>query len=250
VAGRRARRAAGRHFLASKRLAETLVGDAGISRRDLVVEIGAGSGRLTVPLAASAARVLAVELDGLLAAELRRRFAGTPHVTVVEGDALRVPLPPLPFRVVGNLPFAHTTAILRRLLEDPVLPLDRADVIVQWEVARKRVAIFPSTLLGVVWSARWELALERRLPASCFEPPPQVDAGVLRIVRRERSLVPAAELSRFAEFVRGGFDGRPLWHGAACKRTLRQLGLGPGVRPSDLDAHAWAAVFGAVRRTL
>jgi 23S rRNA (adenine-N6)-dimethyltransferase len=215
-----------------------------------VVEIGAGSGRLTAPLAATAARVVALELDGLLATELRRRFAGAPHVTVVEGDALRVPLPQLPFRVVGNLPFTHTTAILRRLLGDPGLPLDRADVIVQWEVARKRVAVCPSTVLGVVWSARWELALERRLPAGCFEPPPQVDAGVLRIVRRERPLVPGDELSRFAAFVRSGFDGRPLWRGAACKRTLRQLGLGPGARPCDLDAHAWAALFGAVRRTL
>jgi 23S rRNA (adenine-N6)-dimethyltransferase len=246
VAGRRAqgariasRRAHGRHFL-RPRLAEALVEQAGIRPGEHVVDLGAGSGRLTRALCAAGASVTAVELDPELAAALRTRVAAT----VVEGDALRVALPREPFRVLANVPFDQTTAILRRLLDEPAAPLERADLVVQWEVARKRTAVWPATLLGVLWGPWWELTLVRRLPARCFEPAPAVDAGLIRIVRREPALVPIGERARFAAFV------REAWHGGGIRapaRTLRELGLGRRQQPRDLDAHAWVALYRAVR---
>ena len=104
---------------------------------ELIVELGAGDGRLTAELARRARRVVAIEVDPRLAGKLRRRFE------VVEGDALAVRLPSEPFRVVGNIPFHRTTAILRHLLDDLGLPLERADLIVQLEVARKRTSVVP-----------------------------------------------------------------------------------------------------------
>lgn len=106
-----------------------------------------------------------VELDAELAAGLRGRFDG-----VVEGDALRVPLPRERFAVVANLPFGSGTAILRRVL-DPRVPLRRADVIVEWGLAAKRAAVWPSTQLSSYWSAWFELSLTRRLPRCVFAPP-------------------------------------------------------------------------------
>lgn len=209
---------------------------------ELVLDLGAGSGRLTAELARSGARVHAIELDPVDAASLRRLSASRPNVTVVEADALRVPLPRDPFRVVANLPFGRTTAILRRLLDDPRVPLVRADVIVEWDLARKRAACWPSTLLGVCWSAWYELVLVRRLPRACFGPPPSVDAALLRIERRPAPLVRVDEARRFTAFVRRGFE-HDLPRGRAAKAACRALGIPRAATARELDVYQWAALF-------
>ena len=145
---------------------------------------------------------------------------------MVEGDARTLALPREPFRVVANLPFAGTNDILRRLLGDDSR-LVRADVIVDWGVAVKRAVPWPSTVRSVVWGARFETTLARRLPRSCFDPPPSVAAGVLVIRRRQVPLVPADCQGAYARFVAEGF----------------RRGVGRGRLPRDLDAHAWAELF-------
>ena len=191
----RARRGHGRHFLRSSKLAAELVRAAGVGRGDLVLDLGAGSGMLTSALTRAGARVTAVEIDAQLCAVLRRRFD-----VVVEGDALRVPLPREPFKVVANLPFEGATGILRRLLH-PGVPLLRADVIVEWGLATKRAAVWPSTQLGTLWAASHELSVTRHLPRAAFVPPPSVDAGVLRIVRRSDPLVAPGDLRAYGAFL-------------------------------------------------
>ena len=238
-------RAPDRHFL-RQRLAAAVVAGAHVQQHELVLDIGAGTGRLTRELVRAGARVQAIELDPRQADQLRRRFAGCRAVTVVEGDALRVPLPQEPFRVVANVPFGRTTAILRRLLDDPRVPLVRADVIVEWGLARKRAACSPSSLLGVCWSAWFEPLLVRRLPRGCFEPPPSVDAGLLRLARRSEPLVAIRDAPAFRRFVRHGFeDGLPA--GRAAKRVYRELGVARGTTARELDVYQWAELFDALR---
>src|SRR5437660_1329254 len=84
-----------------------------------------------------------------------------------EDDAVALRLPDEPFAVVANLPFAVGTAILRRLLGDPGVPLIQVDVIVEWGLAAKRTAVWPSTVLGCTWGAWYELTLSRRVPRAC-----------------------------------------------------------------------------------
>jgi 23S rRNA (adenine-N6)-dimethyltransferase len=237
-------RARGQHFLRSSALATDIVRAAGLAPGELVVDLGAGTGILTSALARAGAEVVAVELDPLLAAELRRRFP-----RVLEGDARRVPLPREHYRIVANLPFDGSTEILRRVLADS--NLRAADVILQWEAAAKRAAVWPSTSLGVIWAAAFELTLARRLPPEVFAPPPAVDAAVLRATRRREPLVPAGEAQRYAAFVHGGFKRglRSIAPPLTLKRLARELGFPQRARPCDLDAHHWAALFRAVRRT-
>jgi 23S rRNA (adenine-N6)-dimethyltransferase len=242
----RAQRGRGRHFLRSSKLAAELVRAVGIQRGDLVLDLGAGAGALTGALARVGARVVAVEIDATHAADLRLRFP-----VVVEGDARRIHLPAEPFKVVANLPFHGSTAILRRLF-DPRVPLERADVIVDWAVATKRAAVWPSTELGVYWSAWFELSVTLRLPRSVFAPPPSVDAGVLRAVRRTRPLVAVEEGRRYAAFLARGFRESPRavagWR--TLKRLEAELGFDRGASARDLDAHQWAALFDrSVRRS-
>ncbi len=217
------RRSNSQNFLASTALAEQLVRDANVERRDLVVEIGAGSGILTAALARRAGRVRAIEVDPVWTGRLRERFVAWENVEVIEGDARRVPLPNQPFRVVANLPFGATTALLHQLLDDPATALERADLVLQWEVARKRAGR-PRTALSASWSPWWRFRLGRRLPRTAFRPPPAVDAGVLVIERRRAPLLPVEAHEAFRHFVQALFAG-----------TIA----------GDLDARQWTALFAA-----
>ena len=202
----------GQHFLGSPQLAERLVADAGVHGGDRVVDFGAGTGVLTAALARKASSVLAIEIDASLAERLARRFAATPNVVVMHADVGDVPLPCTPFRVVANPPFGRTAAILHRLLDHPEGGLVRADLVVQWQVARHRVRVGegpPIDLLGAIWGPWWRFTRGRRLPVASFNPRPSVAAAILEITRREEALLPAAESGRYAAFVRAAFESRP-----------------------------------------
>jgi 23S rRNA (adenine-N6)-dimethyltransferase len=248
VAVRPRSRGRGQHFLRSSKLASQLVRAAQIQPGDLVLDLGAGTGVLTTPLVRTGARVVAVEIDASLAEGLRRRY---PEVDVRLEDAERVPLPRESFKVVANLPFDGATTILRRLL-DPVVPLTTADVIVQWGVAEKRAAVWPSTQLGVYWAAWFELAVARRLPRCVFAPPPTVDAGLLRIARRDEAFVPVTERRGYQAFLERGFREGPggVVSRKALKRCETELGFERRARARDLDAWQWAELYrhGHLRR--
>lgn len=217
-----------------------------------MLEIGAGRGLLTAELARWAADVRAVELDPLLATGLRKRFADVGNVLVVEGDALSQPLPAEPFRIVSNLPFHITGAMLRRLSRDPALALTRADLILEAGAARKRARSRPSTLQSVLWAPWYELSVTRQVPASWFEPPPSVGAAVLVLRKRARPLLPTADRSSFARFVTRCFgpSGRTvriaLRHGLTprqFRRAAGELGFRREALARDLDASQWVALY-------
>ena len=197
------RRRLGQNFLRPE-LASALVAEAAFAASDLVVEIGAGRGAYTFALAQLGVQVIALERDphwaGALLREARRR--GATNVTVVCCDARRYRMPRQAFRAVGSLPFGATTDLLHHLLDDHASGLRRADLVMQWEVARKRAAVPPTTLLSTAWAPWWSFALGRRLPAGSFRPVPSVDAGVLCISRRDPPLLPEHMAEAYATFVR------------------------------------------------
>jgi 23S rRNA (adenine-N6)-dimethyltransferase len=197
------RRTHAQNFLRDRRLADLIASTLGPA--DLVVELGAGDGALTLSLASTGARVLAVEVDPVWAARLRDRLAATGFggsVEVVVGDLLEVPLPRVPYRLVCNVPFHLTTALLRRLLDRPTSPLQRADLVVQLEVARKRAVRPPATLLSAAWAPWWQVELVCRVPRSAFRPVPTVDAGWLAVTRREPPVLPAERAADFGRYLR------------------------------------------------
>jgi 23S rRNA (adenine-N6)-dimethyltransferase len=209
--GRSRRSRLGQHFLGSSRLASQLVADAGVTGDDRVVELGAGRGALTDALADRAGQVLAFELDPKLVSILAQRFASVRNVAVSRADARDVPLPANPYRVLANLPFGVTSAVLRRLLDVPASGLRRTDLIVQWQVARERVRAAsgpPIDLLGARWGPWWEFHRGRRLPADCFRPRPSVDAALLVVIRRAEPLLPPSASDRYSSFLARAFKSR------------------------------------------
>ena len=198
------RRSLGQNFLQPER-ADQLVDAAAFAPGELVVEIGAGRGALTYALARCGVEVVALEKDPEWAASLRRQVVRRDlddRVRVVRCDALDYRMPRRPYRVIGSLPFGATTAILRHLLDDPDSCLVRADLIVQWEVARKRAVMPPSTLLSTTWAPWWSFEVVRRIPAAAFRPQPSVDAAMLCVTRRDPPILPPRMAGPYASFVR------------------------------------------------
>lgn len=213
-----------------------------------IVEIGPGDGALTVPLGRTGRQITAVELDPRRADRLRRRIPG--HVRVVNADVLRFAFPRQPHVVVGNLPFHLTTAVLRRLLQGQ--HWHTAVLLVQWEVARRRVGVGGASLLTASWWPWYEFELHSRVPARAFRPVPSVDGGLLSIRRRASPLV--AERGAYQGFVKRVFTGPGHGLGQilpssgyvsrrAAQRWLAANGLSARALPKDLTAQQWASLW-------
>jgi 23S rRNA (adenine-N6)-dimethyltransferase len=139
-----------------------------VTRRDVVCDLGAGLGALTAPLAATGARVVAVELHPARDAALRTRYGGS-RVAVVELDLRSFTLPGRPYRVVANPPYDGVNALVRRLLADRRLL--SADLVLAEGAARGALRLSPRVHLGP------------SLPRQAFVHPPPTGARVVRIRR-------------------------------------------------------------------
>lgn len=160
--------------------ASRVVEAAGIEPGDVVVDLGAGEGALTVRLLAAGARVIAVELHPRRVEALRARFSDQ-QVTVVSADVTRLRWPRSPFKVVANPPYGVTNAVLRQLLSSHNRLL-AADVVLQRRVVRQVV----DGRLSAARRNRHDFTVERGLtvPRAAFRPAPTVDSAVLVLRRR------------------------------------------------------------------
>ena len=241
------------HFLRSRALASSLIAQAPVTRNDLTVEIGPGRGILTGQLARHCREVVAVELDGALCEALRRQFRSDTHVTIVKADFLRFPLPDVPYKVLGNIPFNRTAAIVRRLVQAPSPPGD-AYLVIQREAA-ERFAGGPysretrSSLLLKPW---WQVEIARRFNRTDFDPPPSVDAVALWLARRERPLVDQSQTVDYQRFIRACFgrDGHAIRRCLRSEltrtqihRLSRDLRFDPSGPPSTLTFDQWLGLF-------
>ncbi|WP_246257857.1 ribosomal RNA small subunit methyltransferase A [Amycolatopsis anabasis] len=177
----------GVHFLATPRIVDGLLRSCPVETDDLVLDLGAGLGAITAPLARTGAKVVAVERDPEFVRRLRERFAGHGNVRVVTGDVRKIPLPHKAFVVVSSIPYAVSTALFRRLLNPRGSRLRRAALVVEWGFAKRVTSRVPRDAELAWWAARFDIRLVRRVPAACFSPAPQVDSAHLGI-RREPGL--------------------------------------------------------------
>lgn len=242
----------GRHELGQNFLTHTptlaLLTDLVRVTRGPILELGAGDGALTRPLAALGRPLTAIEIDEHRVRRLRRRL---PDVHVVRADALHHPLQSA--TVVGNIPFHLTTPLLRRLLAER--GWTTAILLTQWEVARKRAGVGGATMMTAQQAPWFTFALKGRVPRWGFTPAPSVDGGVLMIERREVPLVPPADRAAWEAFVRSVFQGR----GGTLDRMLQTAtGLAPGTAreavaragaeralPRDLGVEQWLQLWRA-----
>lgn len=263
----RARKRFAQHFLEATWV-NKLVAAAGITPEDAVVEIGPGRGAITKPLAERCKRLLAIEVDRDLAAELEAYKP--PNVTVVTGDVLSVDLvpiltewlgaPPGPasqLRIVGNLPYNISSPILFRLLElaSRTNGVRDALLMLQKEVADRLVAKVGTGdygVLTVLTMLHADVARVLSLPPGAFRPPPKVYSAVVRLTFRPPQ-VHLDDPAAFVSMVRTTFTQRRKTVANALKpfaadtgrdagQVLTEAGIDPKRRPETLELAEFAAL--------
>ena len=224
---------------------------AGIRSSDTVLEVGAGPGTLTVALAARAARVIAVEIDRRLLGVLREVVGQDPRVEVLEGDVLKLALPPAPV-VAGNIPYYLTGALLPRLLERADPPRT-VSLVVQKEVAERWTQPGDWSLATLAVQVFAIPELRFLLPREAFRPAPAVDSALVVLAVRPRPAVQVADLTAFFRFAERLFQFRRKQLGGTLARiageeageTLREAGIDPRRRPQTLELDEWEALYRA-----
>ncbi|RKN47164.1 23S ribosomal RNA methyltransferase Erm [Streptomyces hoynatensis] len=235
------RKTLSQNFLYHPGVLRSIAACAALRPGDLVVEPGAGEGALTRVLAGRAREVVAHELDPALAARLPRRVRGLPNVRVVRGDFLRSTPPRLPFVVVGNIPYARTTDIVRWCLRAP--RLRSATLVTQLEYARRRTGGFGRwPLITVLSWPEHEWLLGPRIDRAHFTPVPRTHSAVLRLVRRPVPLLPPAELPDYRALVTAGFTGPGGSVRAALARGRRARRVSAALEAAGVPREATAGL--------
>jgi 16S rRNA (adenine1518-N6/adenine1519-N6)-dimethyltransferase len=219
--GLRARKSLGQHFLVDREVLEKVASAAELGTSDIVIEVGPGLGVLTKELAKRAGFVIAVELDDRLAAILKQDMTAAKNVSVINEDILRIDpaalikkqklnLPDLKdkpdnYKVVANLPYYITSAVLRYFLEASLKPRLMV-VMLQKEVAEVIVAEpGKMSLLSVSVQFYGKPQIVSYVPAESFHPAPEVDSAILRIDVYPRPPIAVDEIDDFFGLVRAGF---------------------------------------------
>lgn len=250
----------GQNFLIDRNILDILVQAADVNGEDVVLEIGPGLGVVTARLLEKARRVIAVEKDTRLHAHLQKSLASAPNLELHGADMLELDTEALlasgVTKVVSNLPYSVGTRILVNLITAKSLP-SRIVVTVQQEVADRLAAAAGGREFGAisVWTGvDYRVSQVKSVSPNCFWPRPEVGSAIVRLVRRELSLLPEPgckallmELTRHAfTYRRKKFttsqarpDAPTPGGAAALRQALQALGLSVDVRPEQLDLEDW-----------
>ena len=267
----------GQHFLTDPTAALRIVDALGDVSQSTVLEIGPGRGVLTSLLAKRARRLIAIELDRVLAAQLRMKFALYPNIEVIEGDVLAIdfstlfgPRPgssrpglvqtPEPVPVVGNLPYYITSEILLRLFESRQC-FSTIVIMVQKEVADRLGAAPGSSEYGLLSATAQLYAKVEKLftlPPGAFSPPPKVHSSVVRLTMSPQLESLRVEERGFINFLKLSFaqKRKTLWNNLrntyaedALREALREAGVKPVARAETLPLEKSAAIYRALAST-
>jgi 16S rRNA (adenine1518-N6/adenine1519-N6)-dimethyltransferase len=266
AAGLRPQKRWGQHFLCDPAVAHRIVDAAQLAPGATVLEIGPGLGALTDALAAQAGRLYLVEIDRGLAARLGERYAAQPHVEVLVGDVLALPLERVvaghDITVVANLPYNVSTPVLFRLLALRGR-VRRAVLMLQREVAERLVAPAGGDARGVLsvmvqtWATiRVAFGVSRR----SFLPQPRVDSTVVVVEIADTARVPIADAGLYADVVRAAFgQRRKMLHNALAglagsrgitgerlDRCFARAGVDPRARAETLGLDEFARLADAL----
>jgi 23S rRNA (adenine-N6)-dimethyltransferase len=227
------------HFLRNTHLIGELVGHSNIRKNDTVIDIGAGSGAITVVLSRRCAQVFAYEAEPVAAKKLRQNMSNLTNVTVVEQDFLRADLPEVPYKVFANIPFSLSSEIVRKLCK-AARPPKSIYLVLQKQFAQKLIVEgnhFHGAL-GMTIAPWWTTRIRRPLKRTDFTPPPAVDTVLLEIKRREEPLLAPEHMSAYGKFVEQCYAEPRLYARTTAPRTLK---------PSQLTPTQWVEAYRSSR---
>lgn len=253
----------GQNFLIDTRVLDKIIASAGVTKDDMVLEIGPGIGTMTQCLAEAAGRVVAVEIDSNLIPILKETLGGYDNITIIHDDILKVDIKKLaeeynggrPIKVVANLPYYITTPIIMGLFEQDV-PIENITVMVQKEVA-DRMQTGPGSkdygALSLAVQYYAEPYIVANVPPNCFIPRPRVGSAVIRLTRHKTTPVQVKNPKLMFRLIRASFNQRrkTLQNGlnnsaelsftkAQIAAAIESLGVSPSIRGEALSLEQFA----------
>lgn len=229
-------RSLGQNFLTDKEVIDGIVEGADITKEDLVIEIGPGIGVLTAAAAEKAGKVIAIEIDTNLVTILGDTLAEFDNVKVINENVLKLDLAKIieeeagdykTVKVIGNLPYYITTAIIMKLLEEK-LPVESITIMMQKEVADRIKSSPGSRIYGAISVAvqyYCRVNIVEDVPKEYFMPMPKVDSAVLRLDVRKEAPVNLLDEKMFFRCIKAGFSQRRK----TLLNSLTGTGFGKGV---------------------
>ena len=265
----------GQNFLADHSAAKRIVDALGDLSNRTVIEIGPGRGMLTDFLVRRSRKVIGIELDRVLAAQLRMRYATLKNIEILESDFVTVewtsmvgrrpgplhdlrPTQPETVDIIGNLPYYVTSDIVLRILEEHE-SIGRAVIMVQREVA-DRISAAPGSRDYGLLSATAQLFARVEnlftLPPEAFDPPPEVYSSVIRLTMSPRvaelqidpkafqamlKLAFAQKRKTLANNLKGQYEDK------AIRSALKEAGVRPDARAEAVPLDRMAAIYRALK---
>jgi len=248
----RAKKSLGQNFLVNQGILDKIINAADLNKKDIVLEIGSGTGVLTKKLTENAGRIVAVEKDRRLIEELREKFRNT-NIEIVEGDILKFQptiynLKPTTYKVVGNIPYYLTSNLLRKIFED--WPQPKLIILtMQKEVAQRIIAKPPRmNLLALSIQFYTEPKIISYVSRGSFRPMPKVDSAIIRLTPYQESRIMNYELrEKFFKLTKTAFAGkRKQLKNTIGAEILEKTGLRPESRPEELSLEDWLQITSQV----
>jgi 16S rRNA (adenine1518-N6/adenine1519-N6)-dimethyltransferase len=258
-----AKKGLGQNFLIEGGILKKIAAAAELTPADTVIEVGPGLGVLTETLAEQAGKVIAVELDTHLADILKTRITDVGKVTVMNKDILEVNPADMVgketrYKVVANLPYYITSAVIRHFLEAPVKP-NLMVLMVQKEVA-KQITAQPGemSLLSVSVQLYGKPTVVSKVSAHCFYPAPKVDSSILKIAVYPQPKIQTGDIEGFFNIVRAGFSANrkqlpnSLSNGLKIPKSeiilvLEKAGIDQQRRAETLTIDEWRVLYKAFK---
>jgi 16S rRNA (adenine1518-N6/adenine1519-N6)-dimethyltransferase len=265
----KARKKLGQHFLVDEEALAAVASAAELNSDDIVIEVGPGLGVLTDELVKQAGAVIAVELDDRLAEILKKKMAAVANFAVVNRDILKIEPQEIlsqpvaanalkwknpSYKVVANLPYYITSAVLRYFLEAAPQP-SLMVVMVQKEVAEAIAARQGKmSLLSTSVQFYGNPEIVKIVPSGSFYPPPEVDSAILKIKIYDKPALDIADIDGFFNLVRAGFAAsrkqlpNSLAQGLKCSKEqalslLEEAGIDPRRRAETLSLEEWGVLW-------
>lgn len=273
----RPKKSLGQNFLVDQKVVRDLVNAAEITRSDLVLEVGAGTGTVTRELAKRVGKVIAVEFDRDLIPTLKLNLEGLENVKIINADILKLDLselindkcPPASsrarppssssscqrqvgqeasragkvgnYKIIGSIPFQITSPLIHKLPETREWSI--AILLIQREVAEKITARSPkATYLSNFIAAFAEVEIVKNVPKTAFRPRPNVDGSIIKIRKRSRPYT--LDPKSFGDFLHYGFSHpRKMLKNVFPERRLEEAEINPQARAQELTLEDWLALY-------
>jgi len=239
------------NFFRDRKLVASIVTNSFLRKDDVVYEIGPGEGIITRELAEWAGKVIAIEKDKTLVAQLRKNFRDRTNVQIREGDFLKYRIEDKRYKVFSNIPFNITADVVKRIIFGENPP-NEAYLVVQKEAAEKFIGIPRETEVSVLAKPWFKLETIKEFHRTDFEPIPNVDVVLLYIRKYEQPLVSSGNAWKYQKFVHFGFKAwkkdlktayKKVFTYDQWKHLSKNLSFSLKATPTELTFKQWLGIF-------